>query len=215
MEIEKPKIIYSGNIRKIRSDYMKKAHSVLEKKYGFNWTKELTNRRDFKGISLNDFPDGTFVFLEENYRKELLESAYSLFGTLTKLAKKINVSPTSLSYWFAGKQKDYKANKTGLQFIPLPKLKLISNYLVEDSREEFSMRNIENKVLMYRMQAGNLIKNPKFSIKESSQLTRLLFHLLGDGYSGKKGQNAGYRNTCKELLEEFKEDLKIFGDVPV
>jgi len=215
LQIEKPKIIYSGNIREIRSDCMKKAHPVLKKKYGFNWAKELTNKRDFQGITLNDFPEETFVFLEENYRKELLESAYSLFGALTKLAKKINVSPARLSYWFRGKQKDYKANKIGLQFIPLSKLKLISKYLVEDSREEFSMENIEKKVLMYRMQAGNPIKNPKFPIKESPQLARLLFHLLGDGYAGRKGDNAGYRNTCEELLEEFKEDLKIFGEVPI
>jgi hypothetical protein len=215
LKIEKPEIIYSGNIRKIRSDYMKKAHPVLNKKYGSNWAKELTKKRDFKGISLGDFSEETFVFLEENYRKELLESAYFLFGALTKLAKKINISPTRLSYWFVGKQKDYKTNKIGLQFIPLSKLKLISKYLVEDSREEFSMEKIEKKVLMYRMQSGNPIKNPKFPIKKSPQLTRLLFHLLGDGYAGKKGENAGYRNTCTELLEEFKGDLKIFGDVPV
>ncbi len=215
LNVEFPKVIYSGTIKQIRREYMKKSYSVLKKKYGSNWAKELTNKRDFKGITLNNFPDETFIFLEENYRKELLESAYSLFGTLTKLAKKINISPTRLSYWFAGKQKDYKANKVGIQFIPLSKLKLISKYLVEDGREEFSMENIEKKVLMYRMQAGNPIKNPKFPIRESPQLTRLLFHLLGDGYSGKKGENAGYRNTCKELLEEFKEDLKIFGDVPI
>ncbi len=215
LKIETPEIIYSGNIREIRSNYMKKAHPVLKKKYGSNWAKELTIKRDFNGITLNDFPDETFVFLEEDYRKDLLESAYFLFGSLNKLAKKIGVSSTRLSYWFRGKQKDYKANKIGLQFIPLSKLKLISKYLVEDSREEFSMENIEKKVLMYRMQAGNPINNPKFPIKESPQLTRLLFHLLGDGYAGKKGENAGYRNTCKELLEEFKEDLKIFGDVPL
>lgn len=215
LNIDHPKILYSGTIKKIRSDYMKKAYPVLEKKYGSNWAKELTNKRDFNGISLDDFPDYIFVYLDEQYRKELLESAYDLFGSLNKLAKVIQVSPTRLSYWFRGEQKDYKVNRIGLQFIPLQKLKLISKYLVEDHREEFSMENIESHILMYRMQAGNPIKNPKFPIKESPELVRLLFHLLGDGYSGKKGENANYKNTCKELLEEFKEDLRIFGDVPI
>ena len=215
LDIGCPEVIYFGTIRKIRSDYMKKAHPVLEKKYGSNWAKELTNRRDFRGIHLIDFPDYIFVYLEDKYRKELLEAAYNLFGSLNKLASAIGISAGRLSYWFRGEQKDYKRNKIGLQFIPLPKLKLISKCLVEDSREEFSMENIEKNLLMYRMQAGNPIKNPKFPIRESPELTRLLFHLLGDGYSGKKGENANYKNTCEELLEEFKDDLKIFGDVPI
>lgn len=213
--VKYPDIIYSGTIKEIRNDYMKKAYPVLEKKYGSSWAKELTNRRDFKGICLSDFPNNTFVFLEEKYRKELLESAYALFGTLTKLANAIGVSVGRLSCWFRGEQKDYKRNNIGIQFIPLSKLKLISKYLLDDGSEEFSMENIEKNVLMYRMQAGNPIKNPKFPIKESPELTRLLFHLFGDGYSGKKGENAGYRNTYNELLDEFKEDLKIFGEVPV
>ena len=215
LKIEYPKIIYSGDIRKIRSDFMKKAHPVLKKKYGANWAKELTNRRDFRGIHLVDFPDYVFVYLDDIYRKELLRSAYDLFGSLTKLANAIGISAGRLSYWFQGRQKDYVRDKIGLQFIPLSKLKTISRHLVEDHREEFSMDNIEKNVLMYRMQAGNPIKNPKFPIKESPELVRLLFHLLGDGYSGKKGENANYRNTCKELLEEFKDDLKIFGDIPI
>jgi transcriptional regulator with XRE-family HTH domain len=215
LKVEFPKTIFSGTIKQIRSDYMKKAHPVLEKKYGKKWAKELTNRRDFKGIHLDDFPDYIFVYLEDNYRQELLISAYDLFGSLTKLANAIGVSAGRLSCWFRGEQKDYKADKIGLQFIPLSKLKLISKYLVEDSREEFSMAEIEKHVLMYRMQAGNPIKNPHFPIRESPELIRLLFHLLGDGYSGNKNENANYRNTCNELLEEFKDDLKIFGYVPV
>lgn len=215
LKIEFPEIIFSGTIKQIRSDYMKKAHPVLEKKYGKRWAKELTNRRDFEGIHLDDFPDYIFVYLEKNYRKELLTAAYDLFGSLNRLANVIGVSAGRLSCWFRGEQKDYVRDKVGLQFIPLSKLKLISKYLVEDYRKEFSMEELEKHVLMYRMQAGNPIKNPKFLIKESPELIRLLFHLLGDGYSGNKSENAGYKNTCKELLEEFKNDLKIFGDVPV
>lgn len=215
LKVDSPEILYSGSLREIRKDYMKKAHHVLETKYGNKWAKELTSRRDFTGIHLSDFPDYIFIYLESDYRKQLLESAYCLFGSLGKLAQVIDVSPSRLSSWFYGKQKDYKTNKVGIQFIPLRKLKIISKYLVEDYRREFSMKNIENHVIMYRMQAGNPIKNPKFSIQESPELVRLLFHLLGDGYSGKKGENANYRNTCKELLEEFKTDLQVFGEVPI
>lgn len=210
-----PQILFSGHLREIRKDYMKKAHSVLEQKYGERWAKELTNRRDFKGIHLSDFPDYIFVYLDEEYRKQLFNTAYNLFCSLGNLAKFLKVSPSRLSFWFYGKQKDYKRDVVGLQFIPLSKLKIISQKLVEDSREEFSMENIEKHVTMYRMQAGNPIKNPKFPIKEGPEIVRLLFHLLGDGYSGNKGDNANYRNTCKELLNEFKNDLKIFGDVPI
>ncbi|MBU3913658.1 MAG: hypothetical protein KKB21_03690 [Nanoarchaeota archaeon] len=215
LRMEMPEILFSGSLNEVRRNYMKEAHVVLEGKYGENWAKELTNRRDFRGIHLADFPDYIFVYLEEDYRKQLFNAAYNLFCSLGNLAKFIKVSPSRLSSWFYGKQKDYERNVTGLQFIPLSKLKIISQKLTEDSREEFSMENIENKITMYRMQAGNHIQNPVFPVRESPELVRLLFHLLGDGYAGGISDNANYRNTCQELLDEFKADLKIFGDVPV
>ena len=215
LEIKKPKITEKGTLKEIRKNYIHKAHPILKQKYGKNWAKELTKRRDFKGISLEDFPDNTFIYLEGNYRKKLLETAYNLAGSLKKLSKLIKISQGGLSYWHKGKQKDHKTNKIGLQFIPIKKLKLISLLLVEDNNHEFSMKNIEKNIIMYRMQAGNPVKNPKFPIKESSELTKLLFHLLGDGYCGNNKNCANYRNTSQELLEEFKKDLQIFGDVPI
>lgn len=215
LKIEEPQIIYSGTLKEIRNQYMKKAHPVLEQKYGKSWAKELTNRRDFKGIHLENFPDNIFIYLEDNYRKELFKAFYNLFGSLHKASKILDVSFSRLPFWYYGKQKDYKTNKTNPQLIPLKQLKIIAKALVEDGREEFSMENIEKHTLMYGMRAGSPIKNPKFPIKECSELTRLLFHLLGDGYAGKKGESGNYRNTYQELLEEFKEDLTIFGDIPV
>lgn len=215
LNIEKSKILEKGTLTKIRRNYIYKAYPILKKKYGKNWAKELTRRRDFKGISLKDFPDNIFIYLEERYRKRLLERAYNLAGSLEKLARIINISPSRLSSWYKGKQRDYKRNKIGLQFLPISKLKLISKLLVEDNNHEFVMENIERNTIMYRMQAGNPIKNPNFPIKESPEMIRLLFHLLGDGYGGKKGECANYKNTCPELLEEFKNDLRIFGNVPL
>jgi hypothetical protein len=215
LNVEQPEIIYSGTLTQIRRKYFKNAHPVLKQKYGKAWAKELTNRRDFKGIRLNDFPNSTFVYLKDEYRQQLFNAVHNLFGSLNKLARTIKVSPSTLSSWRYGNQKDYERNEERLQFIPLSKLKMISEFLIKDGRKEFSMENIEPQVLMHRMQAGNPINNPKFPIKESPELIRLLFHLLGDGYSGKKGENANYRNTCRKLLDEFKTDLRIFGDVPI
>jgi len=215
LNVGMPEILYSGDLTQIRKKYFDKAHLALKEKYGKDWAKELTKRRDFKGIHLNDFSDNIFVYLEEDYRKQLFEAASNLFGSLNRLAKFLDISPSRLTFWIYGKQKDYKRNVIGLQFIPLSKLKIISQKLIEDNREEFSMENIEKHVEMYRMQAGKPIKNPKFPIKESPEFVRLLFHLLGDGYAGGKNNNANYRNTCKELIDEFKNDSNIFGDVPV
>ena len=52
-------------------------------------------------------------------------------------------------------------------------------------------------------------------MKEDEKLIRILFHLLGDGYGGKYGlAKPFYRNYTKELLDEFEEDLRVFGEVP-
>jgi len=215
LEIEAPKIIYSGTLKEIRYDYMMKAYPVLREKYGKNWAKELTNRRDFKGIRLSDFPDYAFVYLEDNYRKNLLNAFYNFFRFKNDAAKFLRVSSSRIGCWFEGKQWDRVRDKIGPEFIPLDKLKIISKELVDDSRDEFSIENIEKHTVMYRMQGGNPIRNPKFLIREGPELVRLLFHLIGDGYAGRLGDNANYKNISNELLNEFKEDLKIFGEVPV
>lgn len=215
LKIDKPLILERGTLTDIRRNYIKKSYPILAEKYGVPWTKEIVKRRDSKGISLEDFPDYIFIYLKDEYRSRLLECAYNYAGSLNKFSKIISVSPSTLETWYKGKQKDPIRNKIGLQFMPLSKLKLISKILVEDNNHEFSMENIERNIVMYRMQAGVPIKNPKFPVKESPEMIRLLFHLLGDGYSGNKKNSANYKNTCKELLDEFKQDLKIFGEVPI
>jgi len=215
LNIDIPKILYKGNLKNIRSMYMKEAHPILAEKYGDNWAKQLTVRRDANKINLEDFPDDTYIFIEDEFRKKLLEAATNLFNSQRKLMKALNISPGIFTSWFSGKQKDYETNKIGLYFMPLKKVKEISRHLCEDNRFEFSMEEIEKCTLMYRQQAGIPIKKIILPLQESPQLVRLLFHLLGDGYGGKKGESASYKNICTELIEEVKDDLKFFGDVSV
>jgi len=106
LNVGMPEILYSGDLTQIRKKYFDKAHLALKEKYGKDWAKELTKRRDFKGIHLNDFSDNIFVYLEEDYRKQLFEAASNLFGSLNRLAKFLDISPSRLTFWIYGKQKD-------------------------------------------------------------------------------------------------------------
>ncbi len=215
LNITFPQILESGNLTEIRLQYMKKAHPLLGEKYGVNWAKKLTIRRNQNKITLNDLPDNTYVYIEPNYRKSLLQNAVNLFNTESGLMKKLSLSTSRFVSWYKGEQKDYRSNKIGVSFIPLNKLKEISSYLCEYENTEFSMDEISKHVLMYRLKCGNPIRNVILPIKESPQIVRLLFHLLGDGYGGMKGESASYKNTCQELLDEVVRDLQIFGDVQV
>ncbi len=213
VRIRLPKIKETKTLNQIRKDYLKKAREVLRKKYGKLWAKELVKRREQKGIGIEYLPNNTFVYIKKSFRKELLKAAYNLAGGLNRLSEKLTISPSTIHFWYYGEQKIN--NKKRLQFVPLSKLKKILKILELDNRNEFSLKNIEKNIIMYRMRSGNPIKNPKFPIKESPSLTRLLFHLLGDGYDGGKKDMANYRNTCRPLLEEFESDLKIFGRIQI
>ncbi len=208
--ISAPKLTLKG----IRSNLIKKAHIRLAQKYGQDWHKELASRRDFNFISLKDFPDYVYIYLDNTYRHSLLQTASNLAGSNNKLSKLINVRPSTLHNWSKGEQKDYVTNKVGPSFIPLSKLKVLSDLLVKDNNFEFNLEKIESEIKQYRMRAGNPIQKPNFHIPESPEVIRILFHLLGDGYSGNNKDQGSYRNTSPALIAEFKKDLQIFGQVP-
>jgi len=70
--------------------------------------------------------------------------------------------------------------------------------------------------MSYYSYGGNLqIKNPKFPIKEKSELYELVGHILGDGFiSIEPARTSTYTNTSKELINRFCYLLnKIFGKV--
>lgn len=102
------------------------------------------------------------------------------------------------------------------RFTKLSTIIKLANFLSKKGHSDFDLKKIEKKIVAYRSIGTSLIiQNPNFPLKEDERMIRILFHLLGDGYGGKYGAaKPFYRNYTQELLDEFEEDLKVFGRVP-
>ena len=166
-----------------------------------------------------DLPkDLIWIDLEDDFRKELIDKAKEVAGGEIKLAQYLKVKKHNIFNWRRGRS--YWKNVVTRRLVPL-KYILILCSLINDSK--FSRLELEKNILAFNGPGnGRLIKN-KFPWKEDERIIRILFHLLGDGFASdfgkynEKGKNNGlpyYRNTKKELLEEFKNDLSFFGEVP-
>ncbi|PIP22382.1 MAG: hypothetical protein COX38_00910, partial [Candidatus Nealsonbacteria bacterium CG23_combo_of_CG06-09_8_20_14_all_39_25] len=156
---------------------------------------------------LIDLPsDLIFIRLEDQIRGKFLETLKEVFGIYRKIGDLVNYTDTGIVDSFRVKNR----------FIKLSTIIKLTNLLSKKGYCEFDINKIEKKVIAYRgIGTSLIIKNPKFPLKEDERIIRIFFHLLGDGYGGKYGvAKPFYRNYAKELLDEFEEDLKVFGEVP-
>ena len=156
---------------------------------------------------LIDLPsDLIFIRLEDQIRGKFLETLKEVFGIYRKIGDFVNYTDTGIVDSFRVKNR----------FIKLSTIIKLTNLLSKKGYCEFDINKIEKKVIAYRgIGTSLIIKNPKFPLKEDERIIRIFFHLLGDGYGGKYGvAKPFYRNYAKELLDEFEEDLKVFGEVP-
>jgi hypothetical protein len=150
-----------------------------------------------------DFPDNIYLLIKDNARKNFFKFLYERFDSRRRSAAFLNLDPSTIKEWEEGFSK--KGRDMYVQYIPVWVFKRCRPFLTEEIVE-----SIENSVVAYRCRAGEPVKNPILPIKESSALYRLASHIMGDG-SATKGKMPYYSNTCKELREEFKRDLKYFG----
>jgi len=160
--------------------------------------------RSFHLINLPS--DLVFVYLEDEFRKEFLEIARQAFGSFKRLGEFVGYTKTGIIETFRVKDR----------FTKLSTIIKLANFLSRRGFQGFSLNEVEKKVIAYRgIGTSLIIKNSNFSLKEDERMIRIFFHLLGDGYGGKYGAGKPfYRNYAKELLNEFGEDLKVFGEVP-
>ena len=156
---------------------------------------------------LIDLPENlVFIYLEDSFRENFLKTLKEIFGTYRKLGKFVNYTDAGIIETFRVKNR----------FTKLSTIIKLANFLSERGYHEFDLNNVEKKVVAYRgIGTSLIIKNPNFSLREDERMVRIFFHLLGDGYGGKYGfAKPFYRNYTRELLDEFEEDLKVFGEVP-
>lgn len=148
-----------------------------------------------------DFPDSIYVKLDDGYRLKLFKRLHEFYGSHRKMAKALGRDLSIVTTLRRGV--DYGGYEA---YIPMSILKKIIATFPEQKHE------IEKAVIAYRCRAGWPVHRPILPIRESPQLYNILVHMLCDGSAG-KGKTPYYANTCKELREELKMNLKIFGDV--
>lgn len=147
-----------------------------------------------------------FVRLENSFREKFLTKLKEVFGTYRKLGELVGYTDTGIMDSFRVKNR----------FTKLSTIIKLANSLSKRDYHNFDLNKLEKKVVAYRgIGTSLIIKNPNFPLKEDEKMVRIFFHLLGDGYGGKYGvAKPFYRNYTKELLDEFEETLKVFGEVP-
>jgi len=156
---------------------------------------------------LTDLPTNlVFVYLENGFRRQFLETAKQAFGTFKELGKFVGYTDTGIMETFRVKDR----------YTKLSTIIKLANFLSKRGYRDFDLNKVEKKIVAYRgIGTSLIIKSPNFPLKEDERMVRIFFHLLGDGYGGKYGlAKPFYRNYAKELLDEFEEDLKGFGEVP-
>jgi len=128
------------------------------------------------------------------------------FLTRIELAYKNTIDKDRISIQKYHYARSWDHHKKHVSFMPLKILHKSLHFMDKKLKSK-----IENNILELRCRVGNPMKL-NLPIKESQELYRIVAHILGDG-SATKRKVPYYSNTCKELREQFKEDLKNLGDI--
>ena len=154
-----------------------------------------------------DVPDNLFILLNKEANGKFFKRMYSIFGTQQEFAKFLGLWRQEVNKYH---KQILKANGRYYPvYFPLRLFKKCLHIL----DKEF-LCYLEQNVSEIRVNVGLSICNPKLPIKESEEVYRIVAHMIADG-SASKGKTPYYANTCKELREQFKKGLKIFGNMKI
>ena len=160
-----------------------------------------------KGFHVWDFPDNCFILLNKEANNEFFNIMYSIFETQQEFAKFLDV-------WRQDVNKYHKQiTKYKERYYPVYFSLRLFKKCVKFLDREFLLY-LEQDIAEIRARIGLSIYNPKLPIKESEEIYRIIAHIIADG-SASKGKTPYYANTCKELREQFKKDLSIFGEMKI
>lgn len=155
-----------------------------------------------------DFPDTIYLSLSDIIREEFFRQMFNKVGGKRAYARFLGISPKTVKQYARGYT--YKNGIKYPQAIPISLFKkslhLINNELKEKIKKNICLIKSKNK--------GISIVNPNLPFIESPAFYRIIAHMIGDSCAS-KNKVPYYANKCKELREQFKEDLRIFGEVRI
>ncbi len=140
-----------------------------------------------------DFPNCVYIKFTDSFRIKIYNKLKAQYKTIRGIGRVLNCDPSKIRGFF-------KHNKPSC-FISITAVKNIIRMYPEIKNK------LEKSIVAYRSSNKSIVENPVLPIKESPELYNVIVHLLGDG------SFRFYSNTCKELITEFKNNLKIFGYV--
>lgn len=164
----------------------------------------LNQKIKSKEFHIWDFPNSTYILIEEKIRRKYFNSIFSYYGSKRKAAKSLGIT--------LGTIRNYEnafSVKYGLrhpQYIPISFFKKTTQLFNKNL-----IYKIEKNTIAISARNGLDVKNPILPIKESPAIYRIIAHILADG-SASKGKTAYYANNAELLRKQFVNDLKIFGD---
>jgi len=153
-----------------------------------------------------DFPETIYFSFNENFRKEFFDSLFKKFGGIRPAGRFFGISQMAIKQYAWGYSVKNKMKHP--QSIPISFLKKSMSLLNGDINEKIE----DNIILIKAKNRGTPVYNPKLPFQESPAFYRVVAHMIGDGSApGRKVPY--YANTCRELINQFRDDLNIFGEV--
>lgn len=150
-------------------------------------------------IHIWEFPKDFRIQLDRKETRPLVDRAKEGVGGIKSLASLLKVHVTTLY--------EYRAGDSSIPLKILLKL-------CELTGGEFPVEQLEQDIRGYKSgMRTQLVKNPILPIQETPELFAVIGHLTGDGGHSRL---AYYHNTCRTLIDEFMDHLRIvFGEVPI
>lgn len=163
--------------------------------------------KNYKEIHVWDFPNTVYFLLVPSIREEYFNKIYSFYSNKRKAALALGVHLTTMRNYERGFSIKFGVKHP--QYVPVSFLKRTLHIF-----DQPFLSKLEQNVVAISVRNGLDVKSPKLPIYESPSLYKIIAHVIADG-SAPKRSTPYYANSCKELRENFKMHLKVFGDAEV
>jgi len=153
-----------------------------------------------------DFPDNIRVYFKDEFRLKLYRKLKEICKTRVEIARRLKINEETIRLsLYLGHRRGIKAY-TSVKIIK----EIVKNFGPQLGND--LLNELEKNVVAYRSWNGWNVINPILPIKESPGFYSVVFHMIGDGNASTR-HSPYYANKCKELIDEFINDLQIFGNV--